>query len=195
MMRNYLNLLTLVVAVIALPITLLALGQQQNLSQKAQVGAQVLLVPNAKEAQVGQLLAVAVDVRTGDDAVNTVQLDLRYPADKLDVTEVDTQNSAFNSQTEYVAGSGLIRMGREASSPVEGQKHIATVKFEAKDTITAQEIAQISGNASFNTLNNRNIYANTTMVASPNDIVTTSPTKPNILESILLFFKSLWPFK
>lgn len=195
MQKNALNLLTLIVAVIALPVTLLALQQQERFFQQAQVGAEVLLVPNTKEAQVGQLLAVAVDVNTGSDALNSVQLDLRYPADKLDLTDVDTNNSAFDSQTEYVAGNGLIRMGREATSPVEGQRHIATVKFEAKDTITPQELAQISGDASFNTLNHRSIYANTTFVANPNDTVATESTKFNFFENVVLFFKSLWPFK
>lgn len=140
---NRLQLALVIIVIIALPLAVFFIQQFQVFQQRAQEGASIYLVSETATASPKQKLTYAIYVKSNSVLVSEIGLSITYPQNKLDLIKLSTSNSPFDSQTEYLAGNGLIRFGRETLNPVAGDNYIGSLTFTAKETVSANEITPI----------------------------------------------------
>lgn len=154
------NLFVLFLIVALMPLTVYLVSQQQDVRQRAKSdGAEFVISPSVEKVSPGQTLALAIDVNTRSNPVNLVEVNITYPNEKLDVSELDTKNSSFDIHTEYIAGHGLIKFTRGVQTPVTGEKHVATIVFNAKQETEAHDVKIIPGSTILRSTDNTNIYS------------------------------------
>ena len=146
----------LIIAV-SVPLTVYMVSQQTSLTQFAAEEAVLYMVSDQPAVISGQTLTYTLSVDTHKVPVKSVLLSLSYPADKVDIESIETASSPFDLPLEEIKGSGYLRFGREASTPVFGEQHIATVRVKAKGNFSATEIAPAVGTQILS-LENKNIY-------------------------------------
>lgn len=130
----------------------------------------------SESQQVEQQTEVDVEVRmnTAEQPVNAVQSNLSYPADKLELLNVDTSESALDVEAEETTEEGSIRIARGSVDPVTGDLLIANLTFSVmmsstSDSATSATIAFTDGSVLMNSEDNTDIL-NTT-----DDITLTTP--------------------
>ena len=158
-LTNQLNLITLCFTIVALMVSIYAVSQRTNLFPEASEGATLYLTGNPQIAETGETVTVSLDVETKETPIQLARIVLTYPQTKLTFQKIDTSGSPFDMPLDNIHGSGYIQLGREASSPVVGRKHIATIYFKAKDTVSLTDIEPVKG-TSLVDINNKNIYSN-----------------------------------
>lgn len=134
---NKLQIVLVAIVIIAIPLTVFFIQQVQVFQQRAQEGASLYLVSDTATASPKQKLTYAIYVKSNSVLVSEIGLSITYPQDKLDLIKLSTNNSPFDSQTEYLTGNGLIRFGRETLNPVAGDNYIGSLTFTAKETVSA----------------------------------------------------------
>lgn len=153
------NPLFYLLIIFAIPFTLFMLFQQQDIRQRAQPTTPIYLIPSTERVGKGDTLAVALQIKTDAAPVKAVQVNLRYPSDKLSEPEISYANSPFQVTTEQVVGPGLIHIGRDATVPVAGYKQIASLQFVAMKDLALSEIALAPGSYALSN-DNRSIPIN-----------------------------------
>lgn len=98
--------------------------------------------PSSGSKYVGSTFSVGIYVGTGGIAANTFNADLRFPADKLEVTSIGTGGSIcslFPFQPSFSNSSGTadVQCGLPTPGFNGSSGYIATVNFRAKTTGTA----------------------------------------------------------
>ncbi|OGY25817.1 MAG: hypothetical protein A2Z24_00445 [Candidatus Woykebacteria bacterium RBG_16_44_10] len=112
---------------------------------QAFAAANFYLSPASKTVSQGSSFAVAVRVSSAE-AIDSVQANLSYPADKLDFLSISTSSSAFSLQWENSGGGGSVRIARSVpGGSVSGDKLIATVSFRAKQSSGSATISFAGG--------------------------------------------------
>lgn len=139
------NYLFLLIAVFALPVTLIFMNQQQDIRQHASPITPIYVVASSQTVAPGDKLAIALEIQTDVAPVKEVQVNLSYPQEKLSSPAISYSNSPFKVENENIIGPGLLRIGRNALIPVAGQGQIASVTFDVKDTTSPQEISLAPG--------------------------------------------------
>lgn len=191
-----LNLFILVLLAAAIPLTIYLAFQRQDIRQRAAPeGVTLYLIPNVQKVTPGEPFSIDIDVKTGTTSVTSVQIGLTYPTEKLEIEMIDPTNSAFETQTEQFSGAGLISIGRHASAPVSGEKHIATIRFTVLEEVNASEVTLTPGSPIFRSANDKDIIASSQLSdARPKPPSQTIPSfwDPALFFSNLLsFFKNL----
>lgn len=156
---SHLSLIGIVFGIVALAICLYAISQSTEYREQAAQGAVLYLISKPTTAIAGQNVAVTVDVDTNNVPIQTVVVNLTYPTSKVDLLQIDTTNSPFDTSTGDIHGNGYINLGRQASFAVTGRNHVATLHFKAKAPIDLSDIQPVSGTEILST-NNQNIFTN-----------------------------------
>lgn len=99
--------------------------------------ASLYITPATKTFTKGNDVAAAIYEDSGPTAVNAVQADLNYPSNLLTFTSIDTSSSAFPVAAQGSGGSGSVKIGRGATTPVTGAQLVAIVHFTAAAAGTA----------------------------------------------------------
>lgn len=189
-----------IVLFLLIPFTLFLLGQTLEIRQRAQETAGIYVVSNAQHATAGQIFTLDVYVNANDTPVSVVQTNLAYPASKLDVIGIDTSNTPFDVESEYIVGNGLLRIGREASVPVTGNKHVITIRFKVKQDVEYTEITTTPGSIVLRSTDRQNILGSKVVVTPylPPEIKEANAESSlwfKALSGIADFFNRLNPFK
>ncbi len=154
---SFIKFLFPIIIAISIPLTIFLVYQNTDSRQRASEGTILHLVSDKESANPGQTIHYEIAIDSQTIPVRSTQINLSYPANKVDIISIETSGSKFDIPLEEVKGYGLIRLGREASTPVFGQQHIATLTFKVKEALIETEIAPVSGTAVFS-LDNTNTY-------------------------------------
>ncbi len=180
---------------LSIPLTEYIVQQQQELRQQAQVTPHFHLVGESVQVLPGQTLPVGIAVDTQRIAIQSVQVNLVYPHDKLVVDTIDTNDSAFSLTNENITGNGLIRIGRESLTPTSGMLHVAQVVFIAKEPTTLDEIKLLSNSVILDAESGKNVFAGLDFTAATTSAGLHEKTPSGSLwKSILDINKALWNF-
>lgn len=125
-MRNKLNL----------AFSVLAIAGLFYLPGSVLAAASFTLSPSTASPGMGQSFLVSVNINTGGEPVNAVEVTLSFPADKLKANSIG--GGAFDVNAESSIASGTVRISKGKLPPaVVGSARIATVSFTALSTGTA----------------------------------------------------------
>jgi hypothetical protein len=93
--------------------------------------ASLWLSPTSGTYGKNAMVKVNVGVDTAGEAINAVQANINYPADKLQFSSVSTSGSALTIFAEKTGGGGVVRIAGGIPSPgITGSKFIAVVYFK-----------------------------------------------------------------
>lgn len=115
----------------------------QGAAARAAAGGSVLsLTPATGTYGIGQTFTVNVTLNTNGEAINAVEADLTFAADKLEVTKMDYTTGGFLTLVldhSYDNATGHIRLAAGVFSPgfAGAAGHVATVTFHTKAAGTA----------------------------------------------------------
>jgi hypothetical protein len=110
----------------------------QGAATRAAAGGSVLsLSPSTGAYGVGQTFQVGIMLNTNGEAINAVQADLSFPADKLEVTSLDYTTGGFLALVldhTYDNTTGRVRLGGGIWSPgfTGAAGRVATLTFRAR---------------------------------------------------------------
>jgi len=183
-----LSLFGIAVAIIGLAVTLYAITQSTEFRQRAAEGAVLYIIGNPQVAMTGQNLDVSLDVQTDAIPIQTATVVLTYPREKLELLSLDFKNSPFDIPSENIHNSGYIRIEREASYPTNGKSHIATLHFQARQTVNLSDIKPVTGTSILNS-ENKNIYDQAVSYTSQ---ITENKTNFFSIQFFVRFFRELF---
>lgn len=93
--------------------------------------------PASKDLSVGDEFSVEVRADSGKTDINAVQANFSYPADKLELVNVDANASPFTTEAQNIAGDGKVTLARGIIGKLSGDQLVATINFKAKAGGTA----------------------------------------------------------
>jgi hypothetical protein len=126
-------------------INVLILGWLPHLvNQSVFAGGSLYLSPGATSVAGGSSFSLSVRVNA-TSAVDAVQANLSYPADKLTFLGTSYSGTGFEIQAENSGGGGSIRMGRGSLSAKSGDNLIATISFQAIPSSGSATVSFTSG--------------------------------------------------
>ena len=121
--------------------------------------ANLWTTPSSGSFSKGSTIKVNIGVNTAE-AVNAVQANLNYPADKLLFTSVSTAGSALTIIAEKGGGGGVVRIAGGTPTPgFSGSKFIAAVYFTALADSGSAGISFAGDSAIFKDSDNQNVYS------------------------------------
>lgn len=139
------------------------------------------LMPASQALAPGATVRLAIRVDTGGEAVNAVQANVNYPADKFEFIRIDGGGSALGIAAESKGGGGSAQVARAALQPVSGDQLVATVVLRAKAAGTAQ-VAWADGSSVLRASDSRNILSATTGgsydIKDRGPVIQSCPTNP-----------------
>jgi hypothetical protein len=112
----------------------------QNGSYSVTNNASMSLSPASKSVTQGSSLDVQVYGDSGSAAINAVQANFSYPADKLAFVSITPNTTDWPVQAVNSGGNGLVQIGRGicgGCTALTGSHLLATVRFTASNTGTA----------------------------------------------------------
>ena len=113
-------------------------------SQPAYAAANFYLSPSKLTVPQGNTFSVSVRVSSAE-AIDSVQANLSYPADKLDFLSISTSGGTFDITAEKSGGGGSVRIGVARVGAVSGDRLVATVSFRAKVSSGTANISFAAG--------------------------------------------------
>lgn len=106
-----------------------------NSSDRQSSGTKLHFEADGNELTVGQSSEVSVWLDTGSDAINSVEAFFSYPANLLEIDEVDTKSSKFDTVILADANDGTVRLALGTSKGnLSGKLLVATIKLTARAT-------------------------------------------------------------
>lgn len=97
----------------------------------AAAGGSISLTANKSTVSSGGMLIVAVYTNGGATPINAVQVDLIYPASKLQYVGFSASGSAFEIGASSVGGGGSATLARGTTTSISGSGLVGTVTFKA----------------------------------------------------------------
>jgi len=182
-----LSLLGIFVTIVGLALTLYAISQSTEFRQRASEGAILYITSTPEAAPKGTNITVSLDVSTNSLPIKSATVILTYPQTKLQIEKIDFRKSSFDIEGEQVAQNGYIRISRDASYPINGKSHIATIHFLTRDSVDLNDIKPVNGTAIMST-EDKNIYTN---AVARNEEVTQS-TQFFSIQFFFQFFRNLF---
>lgn len=136
-MKKLFLLLTGVFILVAIPVTVLFINQNQDARSKAAPATTLAFSPSRITRKVGDTFQLEVVIDTGENQVVAAELHLTYDPEKLEAQTI-TNGSLFPN----ILSSGVIESGTaditvgaaSAAQPVSGTGTVAVVKFKALAT-------------------------------------------------------------
>jgi hypothetical protein len=99
--------------------------------------------PASKTVYSGSTFNVSVRF-SSSSAVNAAQVNITYPADKLDFVSVSYGGSAFEIQAQSSGGGGNVTISRGTTGALTGDKLIGTLSFRAKTNTGSATISVLN---------------------------------------------------
>ncbi|HVQ43376.1 MAG TPA: cohesin domain-containing protein [Candidatus Saccharimonadia bacterium] len=124
--------------------------------------ATLYLFPAAGTITAGGTLTIEIRENSGAAAVNAVQANFTYPADKLDFVSADAATGAFSIAAESTGQNGLVKIARGTIKPVSSDHSVAKVTFRAKTTPGTAALSFAAGSALISTPGAANILGTPT---------------------------------
>jgi len=120
---------------------------------------QLFLSSGKASLAAGQTFTVQVRENSGTTSVNAVQANLTYPADKLELVNIDDTNSAFAVKASGSGSNGSLQIARGTTTPVTGNQLVASITFSAKPVRGSASITFQSTSALIESTTNTNILS------------------------------------
>ncbi len=150
------KLLTITLALISL----LIFWPTTLVSAAGEPSATLYLSPVAATVGPGTSFSAELRVNIKNDSANVVQAALNYPADKMEVTSIDTSSPFSISPEPDTYGEGSMSITRAALPAVGGDQLVVTINFQIKNSLgTAVVGLDQSNSAVISSSSNTNILA------------------------------------
>lgn len=95
--------------------------------------SQMSLSPSSSNVRPGDTVTVRVDENSGTRAVNGVEADISYPADKFDVVSIDSAASAFDIKARETSSQGRVSVIRgKLGETLTGSHEVTKIVLKAK---------------------------------------------------------------
>lgn len=132
--------------------------------------AELIFDGNGKERlNANETVAVNIDVDSGSESVNALDVRLTYPADKLGLTDLNTEDSDFEIKADEKIESGIVTIVRGTTEPKDGVNKVAEIKFKALSNVNLNEISYTPDSVVMS-IDGKNILSGSKIVAVPADI-------------------------
>jgi hypothetical protein len=105
----------------------------------------------------GSTLTVTIHENSGTTAVNAVQANLSYPTDKLKFVSANGNSGAFAIAAPTSGGNGKVAIARGSTTPLTGDKAVATVTFTVLPVSGNSSVSFATGTALVTASDHRNI--------------------------------------
>ncbi|MEK7587310.1 MAG: cohesin domain-containing protein [Patescibacteria group bacterium] len=133
-MRKIVGIVLGIILVAAVPLTVLLVGQRQELRKKAAPATTLSLVPSMVTKKVGDIFTLEAQMDTGENRVVAVEIHVVY-----DPTVLEAQTITNGPLFPNVLASGVVERGTASISvgaatttnPVVGTGTAATIRFKA----------------------------------------------------------------
>lgn len=138
-MKKIMLIGSIFVILIAIPITIYLVSQQQDIRKKASPATTLSLTPSSTTKKVGDDFSLEVTIDPGDNQVVATELHLTFDPDKLEAKTI-TNGALFPN----VLASGLVAPGTasitvgapSSTKPVKKSGSVAVIRFKALATTT-----------------------------------------------------------
>ncbi len=125
MFRVRIFLIMILTLLLALPLTF----------AKAATPVVMTLEPTVVSYKVGDIITLPLKINTSGEGIYSIQADISFPSDSLQVTGVDTTNSVFPLQVINTYSTGSVSLIRGSFSPINTSNGlIATIQMKALKT-------------------------------------------------------------
>jgi len=92
----------------------------------------ITLEPTASQYKPGDLITIPMRINTQGEGIYSIQTDISFPTDQLEVLSIDTTNSIFPLQVINIYSPGKISLIRGSFSPINTPSGlIATIQMKA----------------------------------------------------------------
>jgi hypothetical protein len=112
--------------------------------------------PPSQNFSVGSTFTIDIRENSGSAAVNAVQANFSYPADKLTFVGADASASAFTTEAQSSGANGQVSLGRGIITSLSGDQLISKVTFKVNVTGVAN-LSFLNGTSLVSSTNNQNI--------------------------------------
>ncbi|OGG14947.1 hypothetical protein A2875_03220 [Candidatus Gottesmanbacteria bacterium RIFCSPHIGHO2_01_FULL_46_14] len=133
-MKKLLLMVSILVVMVAIPVTIYLVSQRQELRKKAAPATTLAFSPASTAKAVGSEFSMEVHINTGDNQVIATELHIAFDPEKLEAITL-TNGALFpNVLTSGLveAGTASITVGAPSNAqPVHGQGTVAVVRFKA----------------------------------------------------------------
>lgn len=160
--------------------------------------AQFELIPSKPSLVKNDKLTLDIFTISGDIKINAVEAHITYPAGKLALLEVNTDDSDFDIGIPEENNPGDLRISRGSSDGVDGKNLTASVAFLVQEPIQANEIQLSTDSVIMSADSNTNILSGSSVatVLPPQDEIPTSQVERKFPESFFAWVinlnTSLW---
>lgn len=131
-MKKVIIFITLLLLLIAVPITVFFLGREQDLRSKAAPATTLAFNPGSISKNVGDVFSLDIQIDTGGNNVAIAELHLTYDASALEALSITNGPAAPFIAASGVVGPGTASISVRAESstkPITGTGTIAIVRF------------------------------------------------------------------
>jgi len=185
-MKKILLILGVIILLVATPLTVFYLGQQQDLRSKAAPASRLYFSPETTSKAVGDEFSLSVMIDTGSNQVKIVRVYIQYDATKLQALSI-TNGSSFplitSAGTVDTPGTASITVSvGQTTTPLTGSGTVAILRLKALVgssggtalTFTSNTFVQGINDDSVNVLSSSTPATVTISGASP--VTTSAPT-------------------
>lgn len=133
-MKKALIYIVIALTLLAIPVTVFLVGQQQELRKKAAPASTLSFSPANKSMKVGETVTLEAMLDTADNQVAAVQVNVVFDPTKLEAVSITNGSFAPSVYTAGKTGSGTasITVGAaNAAAPLHGQGSVAILKLKA----------------------------------------------------------------
>ena len=133
-MKKVIIFITLLLLLVAVPITVFFVGREQDLRSKAAPATTLAFNPGSVSKNVGDIFSLDIQIDTGGNNVAISELHLTYDASILEALSITNGPAAPLIAASGVVGSGTASISVRAESstkPITGTGTIAIVRFRA----------------------------------------------------------------
>jgi hypothetical protein len=132
-------------------------GSSSGSSSSAVKNGNLSLTPSSQQVKKGSDLTLEIWADSHGQQVNAVQVNLAYPADKLNFVKVDESGSAFSISANSTGGNGKVTISRGNIKPVSGRVLVAKVQFTALDDSGNASVTFDKGTSLISSVTNKDI--------------------------------------
>jgi hypothetical protein len=119
------------------------------------------LSPQSGIATVGKILTVEIWVDSSDTPLNAVQINLSYPADKLQYVSIDGAGSAFEIPAGASGGDGRVTISRGHMGSVTKRQLVAKVNFKPLTAVGSAKVDFVNGTSAISATTNSSVLGQT----------------------------------
>lgn len=133
--RKIVGIATLLIMLVALPVSVLLVRQRQELRREAAAATTLSLLPSSLAVQPGEQFSLEVTIDTGSNTVSAADLVITFDSSKLTATGITagTFLPVILAPGAVTSGTATIILGSLPEAPMRGTGVLATVTFTANN--------------------------------------------------------------